>query len=460
MLINIEKNRTGFSLRIDGNHWNADPCLLRFPEKVWSAFSFKDALIDELAYVTTMATPLMLQHGRVRYNRPEPRFLGFYNDCFMKTVPNLVQDIPHESTEGVREFFSSINREFRDPGHRESFSPAAKNPGKKVVIPFSFGKDSLLSLGTLMALGYEPVPVVIDERVLPRAFAEKKRLAKKLEKQTGIRCHFVTNEIQLLSDYEVLGVPETRVYQVQAYLIHLLAMLPFCEFYNAKTIVLNNEYVNTLAMTHREGARLPYRFMQCAATTAALRSMTEELTGGAVTVANLIGGLGNFAINQVLHERFPGPGKLRISCHIELSRYARWCHECPRCAQAYLMLDALGHKPRQLSFKRNMLTMDNAGFFNIFKMNNDGDEYREYNAMEERLAFSMLERRHAVSPLARSAAESFPSLSDDEFMSAIQQAFGIKGDIPQNGIQREAFHFYKEITGYFIEQAPRRFGIG
>ncbi|HQO03647.1 MAG TPA: hypothetical protein PLI62_15395 [Spirochaetota bacterium] len=459
MLINVEQTRTGFSLRIDGDHWNADPCEFRFPEEVWSAFSCKDELINELAYVTTMATPLMLRHDRVIYNRPEPRFLNLYNESFLKTIPNLVEDIPCESTTEIEQFFRSIRREFKDGARRENSYCPVKKTGREVVIPFSFGKDSLLSLGTLMTLGYEPVPVVIDERVLPRAFSEKQKLIKQLRKATGINCHIVTNEIQLLSDFEILETPATRVYQVQVYFIYLLAMLPFCEYYGADTIILNNEYVNTLAMMHREGALHPYRYMQSREATESLRKMAEEYTDGAVTVANLIGGLGNFSINQMLHETFPGPGKLRLSCHIEIVKYRRWCHECHRCAQSFLFLKALGHNTGDRFFKKNMLEVHNRNYFNAFDTFHHHDKYRAFNGLEERLALAMLQRKADSSPLVRIAAEMFPPISDSGIMTVMKQVFSVQDHRESGTIEEAADNYYKNLMDHFISEAPKRFRI-
>ena len=68
-----------------------------------------------------------------------------------------------------------------------------------MVIPFSFGKDSLLSLATSLRLGYDIILVNIDERVLPRGKKIREKLEKQITKDLQLSCHTVTNEIQLLS---------------------------------------------------------------------------------------------------------------------------------------------------------------------------------------------------------------------------------------------------------------------
>ena len=57
-----------------------------------------------------------------------------------------------------------------------------------MVLPHSFGKDSLLSLATLRWLGYDVILSNIDERVLPK----RKKMRKKQQKQMAkdLRLYF------------------------------------------------------------------------------------------------------------------------------------------------------------------------------------------------------------------------------------------------------------------------------
>ena len=57
MQIKVEQTSRGFLLMIDGDIWKSEPCEMQFPEEVWETFPAKDALLNELAYVLTIAPP-------------------------------------------------------------------------------------------------------------------------------------------------------------------------------------------------------------------------------------------------------------------------------------------------------------------------------------------------------------------------------------------------------------------
>lgn len=93
MEIRIEDTPRGYSLAIAGPHYRADPCEISFPEEIWSAFPAKETLKNELAYILTQATPVILNHPTVWYPTPSPRFLDTYEACFELAIPNMVEPV-------------------------------------------------------------------------------------------------------------------------------------------------------------------------------------------------------------------------------------------------------------------------------------------------------------------------------------------------------------------------------
>ena len=167
--VEVQVNNTprGFSLAISGA-WKAASCELRFPEKVWRSFPAKNQLITELSYILTLVTPLILEHPTVWYTTQIPRFFDFYNDCFEQSIPNLVEFIPVESANDILQRFRGTGRHFSEKCRMENMKKLSGWDKNRMVLPLSFGKDSLLSLATLRRLGYEVTSVNIDERVLPK----------------------------------------------------------------------------------------------------------------------------------------------------------------------------------------------------------------------------------------------------------------------------------------------------
>jgi hypothetical protein len=394
----INETERGFTLEIRSEAVTSDPHEIIFPPEVWQSFSGREMLIQELAYCSVLATPLLLKADTVSFSTPRPRFLKFYNRCFINTLPNMVEDIPDEDSLTWKNNFRSLKRAFSGPPVKKALSLQGAG-NKSVVIPFSFGKDSLLSMGLLHELDFDILPVVIDESMLPRAHRMKLERMKILEKSHGIRFTLVTNEIQLLSDFEILNTPPTRLYQVQAYFIYLLAMLPFSEYHNAPFLIMNNEYRMSLKYLHRENILTHYKHMQNRGIDREFDSLAKKMTRGKLSVINLIDGLGDFAIHYLLHHHYPELGKMRISCHMEITEYSHWCHDCYRCANAYLFTLALGDDPGEFGFEKSMLECDSRKHFKLFHPRDKDDDYRTFAAQEEMLAFLMAYEKGNREPL-------------------------------------------------------------
>jgi hypothetical protein len=449
MFIEVELTRHGFALSIKGQNYQAPPCEFRFPEEIWASFPAKQSLVNELAYVTTLVTPLILKHPHIHYNIPIPRFIQTYHECFEKTVPNLVEWISAESSEEVMDDFRSISPIFADLASPPML-PRLKgwNP-RRVVLPLSFGKDSLLNLATLRTLGYEVIPVNIDERTQPRWNIILNDLIKRMQKEHDLTCLRVENQIHLLSDYQVLERPETRLYQMQVHFGYLYAMIPFCSYFKAPTIILSDEYVNTLNKVHREGYLCAHKYMQSQEGVSRLADIIAQYSSGQITLANPLGGLGNFAIHRILHEEFPEYGNYRVSCHLEMSDHDRWCHACERCAQAYIFSSALGRNPEEMNFKESMLQTSKKEHYRVFgQAIHKEDAFRRHIRNEESLALLMADKSGVKGPLMELFRALNRNAAATEIKKLQKQVFKINAP-PKHKLERDAISLYKKyLTNY------------
>jgi len=442
MLIQTLRTERGFSLEITGSRWQAPPCRFSYPEEVWQTFPAKDALIQELAYITTLVTPLILEHPEIHYDTPAPRFMQTYHDGFEAAIPNFVQHIKNEDATEILHRFRSIRRTFADksdaplPGRQNSWKPTA------AVLPFSYGKDSLLSLATMQELGYEMQPVNIMECVQPRMHALRQGMQPALEKEFGIQCLELRNELQLLSDYEVLNRPETRLHQCHVHFVYSLGMLPFCYYFSAPAIVLSNEFNNSMNRVHRQGLIAPYKAMQTGEMTRTMSALISKFSGGAVSIVNPIGGLGDYAINQLLLHRFRDYGKYRVSCDMEISPYTRWCHNCVRCAQAYLFALAEKVDPMAIGFETAMLSVEKLHHFAVSK----GTPHAE----DEQLRFSQSEERLAAIRARHSGCDSevldhFPGCGNERETRELHEAIFRYQTSPESRVERQAAQLYRRL---------------
>lgn len=458
MHFHTQQTEKGFSLSVSGN-WIAEPCEFRFPEDIWKAFPRKQAFINELAYITTLSVPLILKDTDVWYDTPVPRFIEFYNRCFALAIPNLVEYIPEEDADDILRRLTTLNRHYFKDTNPETLPLKNTWNEKRAVLPFTYGKDSLLSLVTLKALGYEVIPVYIDERMLPRGLALRNDLYKEFREQHNLEVRLVENEIQLLSDYQVLEISETRLYQVHVHFIYLMAMIPFCHYFDAPYIIFSNEFHNSLDQVFKGNHRCAHLVMQSREVDKGLSRIAEQFSGGQITAVNPIDVLGDFSIHRILHEGFPEFAKYRISCHLEVTEHDKWCHDCYRCAQAFIFFLAMGIDPYREGFKTSMLELNKKHHFSFFRKDaHPDDKHHRFTSEEEELAFLMARANGATGPLMDHFMEKFSSKPDSRRKKLEKRVFRLQTVPGKSAIQKEAAAYYKKILSGYSHQKSL-FGI-
>ncbi len=450
MYSRAEQTKRGFSVSLTGAY-QADACEFRFPEHIWKAFPGKRTLIDELSYICTLPTPVILKYPVMEYNTAQPKYFDFYHHCFNQAVPNLVEPVPSENADIIYQRFNHTHRQFNGSVSTERLPVTNNWDKKKVVLPFSFGKDSLLTLATLIEFGYEVVLVTIDERVLPRAKAIKKKMESRLKAKLGLVCHTVENEVHLLCDYQVLHQPETRLHQVHIYFVYLWAMLPFCYYYHAPLIVFNNEFHHNLMQLHKDNYLCRHRYMQSREAVNEYSGIMQDFTRGQIKVANLIDVIDNFAIHRLLHEHFTPFGEFRVSCHMEMTDFKRWCHDCYRCARAFIFFSAMGIDPYEMGFEASMLSRDKKIHFCVFDgPHHQDDQYRHTMSMEEELAFLLTFQRGVKGPLMELFRKMFLSRGThikERIASLKKKVFCLQSAPGASTIEKASATFYETILG-------------
>lgn len=63
-------------------------------------------------------------------------------------------------------------------------------------------------------------------------------------------------------------------------------------------------------------------------------------------------------LDQIITVDDPAFGKYRVTCHMEVSDYKRWCHDCPNYARAFIHFLAMDRDPFRMGFEVSMLSED------------------------------------------------------------------------------------------------------
>ena len=274
--------------------------------------------------------------------------------------------------------------------------------------------------------------------------ALRRKLVRGFEQAHGLSCFEVENEIQLLSDWQVLDIPRTELNRVHVHFVYLLAMMPFCAYFRAPAIAFSNEDLYSRKTLHREGLLHLRGVMQARAMMVGMDDLLRGLSGGQIALGNPIGPLGNYAIHRLLHGAFAEYGRYRVSCHLEMSAFQRWCHNCYRCAQAYLFFMAAGEAPEAAGFEASMLEEEKSPLFDLFKApHHRKDAARRFMALQEALAFSMLLRKGGDAPLIRRFAESHGPVSQRRENKMRRQVFRLQARPGRGRMDQAAAAFYR-----------------
>jgi len=174
--------------------------------------------------------------------------------------------------------------------------------------------------------------------------------------------------------------------------------------------------------------------------------MAEEFTKKQITAVNPIGVLDNFSIHAILHQEFPAYGRYRVTCHMEVSGYSRWCHNCYRCAQPFIYACALGHDPFSTGFESSMLDAGKAPLYSLFKEAvHPKDEYHRFVRDEEGLAFLMAHRSGTQGHLMDVFESKFMRDMKKRERALVGKVFRVQAKPGGTAPERDAAAWYEQI---------------
>lgn len=371
-----------------------DSFRLIYPDNIWGAYpsSIKNVLVDNLAHLLTITMPLVAGINSVSYNTSLPFFRDHFNEIIIKSIPSAIEDYIGD-TKNIIKTFKNIEYQFVDnvvkiPDYEQEVEP-------RVIVPLSFGKDSLTTFAVCDELGLDPVPIYINDTVSPPENKLKLDFGKKFADEF-IKPVFVTNEIERLNDFEFWKKTETCLPYMHMVTGFCFITLPVMNYYRAKYVVLGNQHDMNFQYVNRDGFITHPSADQTSEWTKRMDDIMRKMTKN-TGVISLISPLTNIAIIKILHNRYPEYAKYNISCDcLDKSGEKRWCHFCNKCARLFLFMKAVGVDVKKLGFRHNLLDREYRNFFSLF--NGDGvDCYEKSNEAKEQqlLAFYMAMKQGA-----------------------------------------------------------------
>ena len=279
------------------------------------------------------------------------------------------------------------------PYNRTSYTDEA-------IMPFTFGKDSLMTFALCRDLGIKVHPVYIMEPDYPFEVSVKKMLSLPFSREFKLKIYFLKNTLGALREHDGWHGWELQLTQ------YSMMLLPYVYAKHAGYILFSNEQSCNDTITDDDGFRCNPVFEQSHSWLLQNSLMTSIIGGNSLSIGSLLEPINELAIIKILHSRYPDIGKYHSSCDLEYKpkHLGRWCESCSKCGRMYIFLTGLGISPKRGGFKHNMLANKYQSAFSIFSspgIKAYGYDQSEAGKDEMILAFYLAYKRGIKGPLMR-----------------------------------------------------------
>ena len=271
----------------------------------------------------------------------------------------------------------------------EKRSGAGKK-GTHAIVPFTFGKESLLTVALGKEIGIHPHLVYVVEPTHAYEYKHKKSLMGAFFRETGLKVHEIKHGPGRMR-YGRLWSKNTELGWGLQTTEYVLLSLPFLHYWNAEYITLGNERSCAEAAMDSEGILTHWTaYDQHPDWTPQQGLLASLMVGRKTRVISLVEPLHEIAEIAVLHRRYPEFAQFQTSCLAidKKARSNRWCQNCEKCASMYAFLQAVGADVARLGFTENLFDGAHAHLYkNLFRggKNKDSAHY----AVEEELFLAL-----------------------------------------------------------------------
>lgn len=366
ILIRPEVKKNGIKLNVDENSFS-----IIYPRNLWSKYPFfaQKNLSENLAFALTFHLPFFAGVNLLQYQTPKPQILEILKAGFSSCLSS-VASLKSQKTSELLEEFSAIKYRFEPLNNRKkgaSFPTKIKNIA---VMPFTFGKDSLLTFGVCQELGIKPLPIFVKEPLTKMENFQKEKLAKQFLKEFKKRILFINNGAGTLREHFKEKSDREGSYGWELQLTHFgLMLLPVAFSKKARYLFFSNEQSCNDKFQDAEGFWCNPVYEQSSEWTLKTREMAKILGMEDLKIASLVEPIHEIAVIKILHHRYPKLAKFQMSCGEDLPETIdyRWCENCSKCARNYIFFLANGINPKKVGIKNNLLDLKYQNKFTLFK---------------------------------------------------------------------------------------------
>lgn len=398
---------------------NEDRFPIRYPREIWAHYPdhLKTVLRDNLAYSTTLFLPQMFGVTDVTFKTPRPASETFLFKNGIYDMPICALTDGASSRDYIAKFFNTDSRfatnDIALPAQVD-FSPPETAP--RAIVPFSFGKESLLTFALCRELKIDPVPVLFVEPANTFEHAHKLKLIEEFRREFGIDIHIVEFSPGIFRYGTFWGLKTELGWGLHTTEYALLA-LPFVHAFDATYVLSGNEHACNDTFIDNEGMRLHEAgYDQHSDWLSQQTLLASLLYGRKVQILSFMEPLYEIGITRILHRRFPQIGRYQMSCMAdsEHARDRRWCQRCMKCGFMYALLSAADIPPTNVGFTENLFDADHSELYDyFFEYDPRRPNYGSQNELG--LAFLLAERNgYEGASIERFRRELLPHMREKE----------------------------------------------
>ncbi len=175
-----------------------------YPAHIWSRYPqpLKQLLLDNLAFLATYYLPFI--NGapmKVEYTTSYPQIQApvIKNATFSIPFYNFLRKRP---TDKLLKILLNSQYEFKGYTNRDSSLnyKKFKSYSNRVIVPFTFGKDSLLTSALCRALKMKPTLIYVDESEEIFEGQQKKKLRTRFEKEFNEKIEFIKSPLDSIRE--------------------------------------------------------------------------------------------------------------------------------------------------------------------------------------------------------------------------------------------------------------------
>jgi len=367
-----------------------------FPKETWEKYpqTSKKILSENLTFTLTLHLPYLLGAKSLKYQMPEPIIKNIIEEGFKLSLP-ATAFLKSQKTSELLKKFSKIEYHFN--GKENSIlDPRSKKSKNLAVLPFTFGKDSLLTYGLCQEIGIETVPVYVKEPITQWENYHKEKLARRFFEEFKKKILFIDNEAGELREPD-WSFNDRGWYGWELQLTQFgLMLLPIAFSKQARYILFANEQSCNDKFLDEEGFWCNPVYEQSSDWTLKLGQIAQFLGMEELKTGSLVEPLHDLSIIKILHSRYPKIAKYQMSCgeNTPELRYHRWCGNCSKCARIYILCLANNINPKKIEMPNNMLELKYKSKFALFNGKEKGYGYdaTQLGRDEQLLAFLLAYR--------------------------------------------------------------------